>query len=496
MNKELLNTLLVLFGAALYTIIFWGEKMGINVLVYSSFLIVALYLLEKEAFEDRAVRVAVAGVFVSALFVFIQNSTLVKFVHVLCVGVLTGLTQYRSLRFIGYAFLLYAGNLFESPIRFLQEIIKLPRLGRTETTTKFGFSSLWLSFFIVPIFYFIYYVANPEFATLSDQFWGNVFRLLSFDWNFGKIFFFITGLMVTGATLWKHSWINFDYYTTFKEDLEDVTVKSKGFDIEKKYRESLILLVMLNVLLLLNNMIDIGAVWFKMNVLRSPSELKQYVHSGTYILIAGIILAIVVVSAIFKGSLNFYAKNALLKTFAYVWVGQNAFLALSVACRNWQYIAQCGLAYKRIGVVFFLLLVLIGLVYITLKIRDQRNVYYVVVRMGWAVYFVLLASCLVSWDTFITRYNINAYAKNKTIDLPFLVNEVSDKNIGILLEQKEFLKSIKQEIPQSSDYDGGGYNLNLESAIQNKINTFKANQAGYGFWSWNLADHNTWNVVK
>jgi hypothetical protein len=242
-------------------------------------------------------------------------------------------------------------------------------------------------------------------------------------------------------------------------------------------------------------MIDLGSVWGKINVVRTPLELKQYVHAGTYILIVGIILAIIVVSIIFKGYLNFYAKNKLLKTFAYIWIGQNAFLALSVACRNWQYIAQCGLAYKRIGVVIFLLLVLIGLLYITFKIRDQRSIYYVVVRMGWTVYMVLLASCFVPWDSFITRYNISAYAKNKTIDLPFLINEVSDKNISILLENKDFLKGINQAIPQPNN-DEGTSSINVENAIQNKINMFRSSQAELGVWSWNLADHGTWSAVK
>jgi Domain of unknown function (DUF4173) len=495
MNKELLNTVLVLLGATLYTIIFWGEKMGLNVVVYASFLIGSLYLLDKDVFRDRAVQVAAGGAMLSAVLVFTHNSMLVKLVHFLCIGVLTGLTQYRTLRFIGYALLLYIGNLFEAPIRSIQEIIKLPRLGRSGTPSKFGFSSLWLSMLIVPVFYFIYYIANPEFASMSDIFWGKVISLLSFDWNFGKIFFFITGLMITGATLWKHSWINFDYYTTFQEDLDEEKVSKKGVDVEKKYKESLVLLATLNVLLFFNNMIDLGSVWGKINVVRTPLELKQYVHAGTYILIVGIILAIIVVSIIFKGYLNFYAKNKLLKTFAYIWIGQNAFLALSVACRNWQYIAQCGLAYKRIGVVIFLLLVLIGLLYITFKIRDQRSIYYVVVRMGWTVYMVLLASCFVPWDSFITRYNISAYAKNKTIDLPFLINEVSDKNISILLENKDFLKGINQAIPQPNN-DEGTSSINVENAIQNKINMFRSSQAELGVWSWNLADHGTWSAVK
>lgn len=495
MTKELLNTLLVLLGAAIYTIVFWGEKMGLNVLIYASFLVGALYILEKEAFEDKAIKVAAGGVLLSAILVVTHNSALVKFVHFLCVGVLSGLTQYRQLRFVGYAFLLYCGNLFEAPIRSITEILKLPRLGRNRVSSNFGLSSLWLSILIVPIFYFIYYSANPEFAALSDSFWASVFSILSFDWQWGKIFFFLIGLIITGATLWKHTWINYDYYATFQENLDASKLKQDQTNIDKTYRESLVLLATLNVLLCLNNIIDLSTVWNKMNVARSPLALKQYVHNGTYILIAGIILAIIVVSQIFKGKLNFYNQNQTLKTLAYVWIGQNALLTLTVATRNWQYIASCGLAYKRIGVVIFLLLVVIGLLFISLKIRDQRSIYYVVVRMGWAVYFVLLASCLVPWDSYITRYNINAFAKNKMIDLPFLINDVSDKNIAVLIENKDFLKNINQSTLQ---YNENGYNnqIFVEQAIQNKVNTFISNQSEYSLWSWNLPDAHTKSVIK
>ena len=109
----------------------------------------------------------------------------------------------------------------------------------------------------------------------------------------------------------------------------------------------------------------------------------------------------------------------LLRGLGLAWLAQNTFLALSVGCRNWQYIDHCGLAYKRIGVFIFLTLTLFGLYFMYLKIKEKRSFYFVMRRVSWAFYGVLLAGCFINWDVFITKYNIEMPVKTGIIDVFF-----------------------------------------------------------------------------
>ncbi len=491
MNKELLNSFLVLLGALIYCVIFWCEKLGLNVLVYATFLIGALYLLRKDAFSQRNVQLAAFGMLFTAILVVTHNSLIAKAIHFLSVGVLVGLSQLPAMRFILYAFLMYIVNFFEAPIQALQSLMKIPSLLSGKKQRTYGFSSIWLSVLIVPIFYMIYYFTNQEFAAISDTFWGQIGRLLSFDWNFARIFFFIMGIVITGAALWNHTMIDFSRYTKFGETLNANEQNNSEERTLHHYKSGLVLLLTLNCLLLFNNGLDIVYVWGKMDMARTSSALKEFVHSGTYILIVSILMAIAVVNYVFRGSVNFMANNQKIKYLGYAWLAQNAFLVLTVACRNWQYIDQFGLAYKRIGVFIFLILVLAGLWFMALKIRDKRNLFYVNVRMAWAIYAVLVLTALVPWDKFITQYNINAYAKNKNIDLDFLVNTISDKNLGILYQNQAQLQSINQDVMPS--YESESYNpkIDFAEALDRKRKNFVTTQNEYSIWSWNWPDYNT-----
>ena len=243
----------------------------------------------------------------------------------------------------------------------------------------------------------------------------------------------------------------------------------------------------------MNNLLDFQYVWLGGALTRSPWELKQYVHEGTFLLIWGIILAIVVLYFQFRGALNFHKNSKILRGLGYAWLAQNAFLTLSVGCRNWQYIAHCGLAYKRIGVFIFLLLTLIGLFTMYLKINEKRTFFFVMCRMSWAFYAVLLANSSINWDTFITRYNIQTPVKTGVIDVHFLLDDISAKNLPLLLENKDLLK-------KNSFQSINGYGLlaedDFEKALQRKQNRFLTEQSGYSWLSFNLADKAVMDYLK
>ena len=325
MKKDILINAAVVLGALVFNLIFWQETLGLNSLIFAIFLVATLWFLNKESFLERNVQIATGGVLISAVLVVLHNSVFSRVIHILSIPILIGFVQVRMLRFVVLAGLVYAANLVETPLHILRQLKKMPILRGRENL----FGNLRTAFFvllILPIFYAIYYNANPSFAELADGFWEKIFKFLSFDWNFERVGFFLFGIFLTGAALWKHTLTNPEklenrYSDTLNADdfKEGEKFNIFNMSIDDLYRNGVTLLVCLNALILLNNVLDFQHVWLGSALTRSPWELKQYVHEGTYLLIWGILLAIVVLTYLFRGALNFHPKASILRGLGLAW---------------------------------------------------------------------------------------------------------------------------------------------------------------------------------
>ena len=499
MKNQLIPSVLVLIGTLLFNYIFWMEEMGVNTVIFTAFIIGVLLYVFEDSRKDKKVHIVMAGTLLLSLLVVLNNSVISRVIYILSFSTMVGITQQKELRFLVYAGLLYVSNMFETPKHFFKELGNMPFLrGKTELKRQLRLTAI--SIFVVPIFYFIYYAANKKFAELADRFWGEVFKIFSFDWNIEHVFFFIFGFIIVGAVVWKHKLIDFRKYDNRHNiflDAEEHSVESPEHEkaIENTYKSGVLLVILLNVLLFLNNILDIQYVWIGDSILRTPQELKSYVHEGTFILIFGILLALAVVFWLFKGDLNFIKNNRILRGWTYAWLVQNGILALSVGMRNWQYIDYYGLAYKRVGVFIFLTLVLIGLVILYFKIKEMRSFFYFITHGAWALYGVMLVSCLVNWDIFITNYNLQANVKSGFIDIDFLVKSISDKNTYILYQN---IEKISAHLPSSDstsvDVDRDvRYSIKDKAtflqSLENKKESFLSGQQGLTWLSWNYPDY-------
>lgn len=510
MSQSIAKTIAVCVGATLFNLIFWNEKQGVNVLLFDLFIGSMLFKFNTAAFKTRAVQAIAAGLFIVDVLIIWHNSVITIIIHLLIFAILVGLTQQIQLRFLVNSGLTYCLNVFSVPANALRGLMDLPIL-RSQQQARRCLKSVWLSVLIVPIFFMIYFVANPKFAALSDNAFAYLARWFSFDINIERFFFTIFGIFVVGGAIWPH---NFPFLKSIEANLsDDLTAENSNNEadeyadeyaeehaatLQNTYQNALNLLITLNVLLLINNILDIQNVWFYGNALPSASELKQFVHTGTHVLIFGIALAIVVLLALFRGILNF-AKNAqILRGLAYAWLAQNAVLAFSVGMRNWRYIDAYGLAYKRIGVFIFLMLVLFGLGFIYLKIKEKRTLFFFITRGAWALYGVLLLACFVNWDVFISTYNLTTTTKSGLVDARFLLQDVSAKNLRILMEYRsELLKKMpNQPFSESDDADFSQPIFTNESAkadfidqkLQRKRTNFEAEQSTLSWLSWNYPD--------
>ncbi len=504
MKKEILKSAIILLGAVLFNVIFWQEKMGINTVFFTIFILLGLYFLEQESFKTTPVRITAGIAIILSILIVWHNSLISQVIYILNFMTLIGFVQQRQLRFLGNAVLMYSLNILVVPQKLMQSVKELPIL-RGRESLGHGFKLALIPAFIFPVFYGIYYFANPKFSEISDQFWSNFFAFFAFDFNISRICFFIFGLMIVGAAFWASSFsglLNSEKDKSYNLDaanFEDKEFTFWDFNAQSSYQSTLILMISLNVLLLFNNVLDINYVWFGGSNVKTAVELKQFVHEGTTILIIGILLAIVVIQILYKGSLNFKENTKILRGLSIAWLAQNALLALSVGMRNWQYIDHYGLAYKRIGVFLFLSLVLFGLWLMWLKINEKRTLFFFISKGAWAIYAVLVAACFVNWDVFITKYNLSATTKSSSVDVPFLISTISDKNLYLLYENREkLLQKMPNQPFETDEYwqEVGQYFNNetdkknyLDKKMQQKRSNFEYQQTTISALSWNYSDY-------
>ena len=448
------NLILIVLGAVWFHLLFWQENLGLNTLIFSLFTVSVLYIShDRTAFWRKEVIAAISGLLIMAGIIIYHNTGLSKVLWLLFFMGSIGLTHLPPVRsFLNAYWYTLFGFIF-APIKS----VMLPFSIEIKTENiRFKQIRRWIGYsvipiLILPIFFGLYYLANAEFAhlfdsllNLIDDFFYQIFQHISLP----HLLFFFIGIAVMAVIVLESDFLNeWNEIDTLKR-----RDKSQSFTkynrtpfsfmgLLSEYRTALILFGLLNLLLFTVNLSDIRSVWFADITGRTSTELKNNLHDGTYILILSIFLAMLVVGYFFRKNLNFYTKNTLLKQLVFVWIAQNAFLVLSVLVRNLQYIQGFGLAYKRIGVLLFLIATLVGLATMVVKVAQQKTFSYLLRINTWAVLLILSLAAFINWDVFITRYNITHFEKEK-VDYDFLINGIASyKSLPLIWEKRTDLNN-------------------------------------------------------
>ena len=241
------------------------------------------------------------------------------------------------------------------------------------------------------------------------------------------------------------------------------------------------------------NYTDIRYVWLDFEF-EGVGSLSQFVHEGTYLLILSILLSKGFIIFYFRKNLNFYPNNRLLRILAVTWMVQNALLALSVAIRNWYYVQYYALAYKRIGVFIFLILVFFGLITMMIKIQRRNTGYQLLRANALAAFVMLIAMSAVNWDPWIIRYNLTA-KHHAGFDASFCFI-VSEKAIPVMIENMHRIeeemnngKGLMKYSRNCSDIDC--FKASLRTEAECFIQSYEKESA----LSWNYADAQTYTYL-
>jgi hypothetical protein len=510
MNKDLVKIILVTAGAVLFNLIFWNEKLAINTVLFDAFLLSALFFLYPNARKSATVNWLLLGHLVSLIMVVVHNTDLSKIAFVVTLLLVAGFAEYihRSAWFAG-------GSMLMNVVMVVATFMESIKLNKGKRAKPRGVGR-FIRFAIFPlillvVFFFIYRGANNAFSDIAGRIGAQLELFFShfFDvFSLPRLLFLLLGLLITGSILLKSK---LDYFSNREASMNDglqrarkpLRKKRSGaffqfvemimgkmasgmMALKNENTTGIISLVLLNVLLLVVNIIDVDFLWLHFQYKPGLPVFKM-VHEGTELLIVSIVLAMAILLFFFKGNLNFYKRNKWLKYGAYAWIIQNAMLVSSVFLRDYYYILKHGLAYKRIGVLFFLLMVLVGLVTVFLKIWNRKTNYFLFRVNAWAGIVVLVLATTVHWDELIAGYNLKRKSTVE-LDVPFLLS-LSDKALPLLDTNIVALQKHENDttVPNVNDGQPACDTCFIEQ-LKQREKQFEQKQKEYTWLSWNYAD--------
>ena len=496
------NAFIFLISILIFTWFFYQEYIGFNLFLFELLVLVFLKYLKIINFETVLTKFILIALFLTASAVVIINSVLSIFTNILVFFIFTGVLIYPQANSMVNSAKLAFYNFFASQNGFFKT------LGNFKIGNIKFFNILWkLRIFLIPtviiiIFISIYSKSNPAFEMLFvnlTKFINSCIEIILNNLNIQLIVTVLFAYIINSCLYFSK--LELKIIETDKKSTDILIRKRKSKILEFRFTSlkyelfsGIFLLIILNILILVINVLDVYWVWF--NFEWNGELLKQFVHEGTYLLIFSILLSMLIVLYYFRGNINFYVKNALIKKLAYLWLVQNAILTLSVGIRNFWYIYYYSLAYKRIAVIAFLILTLYGLYTVFIKTKYKRTTFYLLRTNFFAFLSILVLFSLFNWDVIIARYNF-VHSDKAYLHLYFM-SELSDKALPYI--DHPYKKIERISIKQDSIYPHtltGKYITPLEyiNLIENKKYNFRNKWEEKGFFSWNFAEYRAYNKL-
>ncbi|KEZ94352.1 DUF4153 domain-containing protein [Nonlabens ulvanivorans] len=430
------KTIVIILGGITFATLFYNHFLGLNTAVYALFLIIALAVMNTRSLLKPTIIASAAGMIASSIAIIMHGSGMAVMCYFLSVFLFIGMVA-SSQASIYTSWFNGLYNLFFGMFHdFIFNIQKI----KEEPTSTYAVSQI-IKITVIPIlliilFSYLYSLANPVFAE-----W-----LAFIDLSFIDGLWFFTAIL-GGFIMGNIAQPNAIDPLTENDIKTDNFLKSKELEnpeIEKAKNELQLGTFSISALNILLVIVLITELMFILNIKDfAASELSDAVHSGVYASIVSIILAVVIIAIFFRGSINFIRENGTLKTLTFIWIGLNSLLIASIFTKTYLYIDQYGLSMKRIGVVVYLTLCLIGLFTTFLKVQHQLNFVYLW-RRNLAVSFVIISIfSLFNWSAIVTDYNLNNdFVDHKQLERLLPQNALILKKHGLYDDAQQLNNSL------------------------------------------------------
>lgn len=418
------KTIIITAGGLLFATLFYNQNLGVNALIYSAFLIIALAVSKKGLLTKTTTVLSALGMLSSAAAICYHGATW---------SIITYF--FSTLLFIGYVassqssiYVSWLNGIYNTVFGIFHSFIyqeEEKEISQPKKKVDAGqlIKLIAIPLLLVIVFTALYSTSNPIFNE----------ALSAIDFSFINGFWIFTA--VFGAFVMANIHKPLPIYDitardqNYPNELQPKSLKKEK--LKSTINESqigLITIICLNVLLVI---VLITEFIFLTNSKSShASVLSDAVHQGVYASIVSIILALSVIAFIFRGDVNFLKNNQKLRVFTYLWIVLNCLLVISIFIKNYIYIDDHGLTHKRIGVMVYLLLTMVGLCTTYLKINYRLNFVYLVRRNLAIGYATIAIYSVINWSAIITDHNI----KENHID-PFYLRSLLPQNAMVLKKQ-------------------------------------------------------------
>ncbi|WP_299337021.1 DUF4173 domain-containing protein [uncultured Psychroserpens sp.] len=423
----------VIIASFLFSLLFFEKYIGLNLSIFSIITIVFLGVYNPVKFKDKTVLLFTLAYLLTAVFVFVQHSYLSIIANCVAFFTLVGrVSQSNTSIYVNWL-----NGLYTTIAGFFHRNIQVDE-DKTKVKWNKDIDVLhWTKLIGIPLFFVIMFVllyknGNPVFNDLISKI---DFSFINVQW----VLFSVLGYYLF-SNISKP--IRVEPATSTDLNVKNELLKSDDFSEEKLQKEKQLgttLIGLLNLLIVFYIVTDISYLMTNQTV--KASVFSSQVHSGINTLISSIIIAIIIILYVFRGNLNFYKENKVLKYLTYTWIILNALLIVLIAIKNHNYITAFGLTYKRIGVHIYILLAFIGLITTFIKVLSIKNMAFLFRRNTQIAFIALIGFSSINWDHAITSYNLN---HAKSFDLDYL--------IGLSENNALLLKKYSQKAELSSNY--------------------------------------------
>lgn len=457
------NDWIFLLTVALYSFLFWKQYAGLNMLLFSCIIVFGTLFMDLSRLKKRGWWIAASGVLISGLGCYLNGSWLA------IIGNLASLLLLATQCVHAGASVLVSGfvstcSVIGSFVFMLMDSVErrkksLDAIQENDKTTKKRVPGrIWailLSIGVLIVFFLIYRQSNLLFREVTKN--------INLDFiSLGWIIFTAIGACVIYGIYYLHGPLEMAKDSAQRpRNLipEEAGNKRWGDGLLSLENERFVGILLLALLNLLTLVVNSGDFLFHIGSTTLPKDfsMTSYVHQGVGGLILSILMAMAVVLFFFRGRLNFDERYPLLRSLALVWLLQNCIMLFFTGMRNNLYTLEYGLTYKRLGVYFYLLLTMAGLFITSIKVMKRKTNSWLFNVNTWAAYTVLVGSTLISWDRFITSYNMTwAHSLDRGY-----ISDLKGSNLDLLAElningKKKSQKDNPSIIDSDSNVDIAG----------------------------------------
>ncbi|MCB9246310.1 MAG: DUF4173 domain-containing protein [Flavobacteriales bacterium] len=447
-------SLLLALGFAVF---FYGQDLGINVLLYGALVAIVLRF-TKEVSLSAAV---IVPFLLATAAVAFHGNAYANVVAFAAFAVVSGHLREPRLDPV-LSFALALPNFLFAPFRLLFQ-------SGSKVELDSGGLRKFVSYVLIPFLFLLFFTAlyagsNPIFENMLQR----------IDWDFIRIdliWVFVLGLIFSSVLFFYYIPPLFNLLYSSKDEKPYANTENK-IDPEEGLLQNTWAVVMatLSALLLL---VLAGDLYYRfiLNELPEGLSLSSYLHRGIFSLIISILAAILLITFIFRRESTRSERIT-----ALLFMILNVFYLMLNADKNQTYILEYGLTMKRIGVYLYLTLTLVGIGTAIALILGKIDLGQIYRYNAFSVFYLLVLFACPDWSRIITKYNLSHIPSSSgSIDYSYLFT-LPESNTDLLLEA---------DVP---DY--------LIGEKQNRLDRFRNSHTQNGFLSTSFYDHVLYAKLK